>query len=84
MDIGPRPTDRRQCPGTGPGLDLVEGIWSLRRRSTTVNVVFRDRDHLVDAVRSGLRRIQRRPDLIEGCFAETGLPLDTTTQRKGQ
>jgi len=56
----------------------------LLRRSTTANVVFRDRDHLVQAVRSGLRRIQRRTDLIEGRLAETVLSLNTTTQPKGQ
>ncbi len=73
-----------QLPSYAPDLNPVEGIWSLLRRSTTVNVVFRDRDHLVQAVRSGLRRIQRRTDLIEDCLAETGLTLNTTTERKGQ
>lgn len=82
-----RPPKRVQ-PGnacrTQPDLNPVEGIWSLLRRSTTANVVFRDRDHLVRAVRSGLRRIQQRTDLLEGCLAETGLSLNTTTERKGQ
>ncbi|MFE0930606.1 transposase [Streptomyces mutabilis] len=73
-----------QLPSYAPDLNPVEGIWSLLRRSTTANVVFRDRDHLVQAVRSGLRCIQRRTDLIEGCLTETGLSLNTTTQRKGQ
>ncbi|GHB67363.1 hypothetical protein GCM10010377_67820 [Streptomyces viridiviolaceus] len=50
-------------------------IWdSLLRRSTTANIVFTDRDHLVRAVRSGMRRIQRRPQLIDGCLTGTGLP----------
>jgi putative transposase len=56
----------------------------LLRRSTTANVVFTDRDHLVQTVRSGMRRIQRRPHLIDGCLAETGLLMDPTTQRKSQ
>ncbi len=73
-----------QPPSYAPDLNPVEGIWSLLRRSTTAHVVFRDRDHLVQAVRSGLRCIQRRTDLIEGCLTETGLSLTTTTQRKGQ
>ncbi|MDQ1051360.1 transposase [Streptomyces sp. V4I2] len=73
-----------QLPSYAPDLNPVEGIWSLLRRSTTANVVFRDRDHLVQAVRGGLRRIQQRTDLIEGCLAETGLLLNTTTERKGQ
>jgi hypothetical protein len=41
---------------------------------TTANVVFTDRDHLARAVRSGMRHIQRRPHLINGCLADTGLP----------
>lgn len=73
-----------QLPSYAPDLNPVEGIWSLLRRSTTANVVFRDRDHLVQAVRSGLRRIPRRTDLIEGCLVETGLSLTATTQQKGQ
>jgi putative transposase len=63
-----------QLPTYAPDLNPVEGIWSLLRRSTTANVVFADRDHLVRAVRSGMRRIQRRPWLIDGCLAGTGLP----------
>jgi putative transposase len=73
-----------QLPSYAPDLNPVEGIWSLLRRSTTANVVFHDRDGLVQAVRSGLRRIQQRTDLLEGCLAETGLSLNTTTERKGQ
>jgi hypothetical protein len=59
------------------------GSWLLLRRSTTADVVFTDRDHLVASVRSGLRQIQRHPT-SDGCLAETGLSLNTTTQRKGQ
>ncbi|MFD5268844.1 transposase [Streptomyces sp. NPDC058335] len=73
-----------QLPSYAPDLNPVEGIWSLLRRSTTANVVFTDRDHLVASVRSGLRQIQRQPHLIDGCLAEAGLSLNTTTQRKGQ
>ncbi|WP_436850890.1 IS630 family transposase [Streptomyces avermitilis] len=63
-----------QLPTYAPDLNPVEGIWSLLRRSTTANVVFADRDHLVRAVRSGMRHIQRRPRLIDGCLTGTGLP----------
>jgi len=55
----------------------------LLRRSTTTNAFFADRDHLVASVRSGLCRIQLQ-SLIDDCLAETGLSLNTTTQRKGQ
>ncbi|MFF2132106.1 transposase [Streptomyces olivochromogenes] len=63
-----------QLPTYAPDLNPVEGIWSLLRRSTTANVVFADRGHLVRAVRSGMRHIQRRPRLIDGCLTGTGLP----------
>jgi transposase len=73
-----------QLPSYAPDSNPDEGISSLLRRSTAANVVFRGRDHLVRAVRSGLRRIQRRTDPIEGCLAETGVSRNTTTERKGQ
>jgi putative transposase len=77
-----------QLPTYAPDLNPVEGIWSLLRRAATANVVFADRDHLVRTVRSGMRRIQRSPHLIDGCLAGTGLSIDPTptptTQRKGQ
>lgn len=69
-------------PSYAPDLNPVEGVWSLLRCDTTANVVFRDRDHLVQAVRNGLRRIQRRTDLVEGCLAETGLSPNATTNGK--
>ncbi len=67
-----------QLPTYAPDLNPVEGIWSLLRRSTTANVVFADRDDLVRAVRSGMRRIQHRPHLIDGCLTGTGLSLIPT------
>ncbi|MEU3543728.1 hypothetical protein [Streptomyces paromomycinus] len=50
---------------------------ALLRRAVTANTVFADREHLVRAVRSGMRRIQRNPALIDGCLAGTGLPPTT-------
>ena len=32
--------------------------------------------HLVQVIRHGLKRIQYRPGLIEGCLAGTGWPWD--------
>ncbi|WP_455568582.1 transposase [Streptomyces netropsis] len=53
-------------PAYSPDLNPVEGIWSLLRRAVTANVVFSDRDQLVQTVRRGMRRIQRAPHLIDG------------------
>ncbi|MGW1755464.1 transposase [Streptomyces mirabilis] len=73
-----------QLPTLVPDLNPVAGIWSLLRCTTTAHVVFTDREHLVQAVRSGMRRIRRRSHLIDGYLAETGLSLDATTRRRGQ
>jgi len=62
-----------QLPPYAPDLNPVEGIWSLLRRGFLANVAFADPDHLVRTVRRGLRKIQYRPQLIDGCLAATGL-----------
>ncbi len=36
--------------------------------------------HLVQVIRHGLKKIQYRPGLIEGCLAGTGLSLDQAEQ----
>ncbi|WUO19329.1 transposase [Streptomyces sp. NBC_00287] len=64
-----------QLPAYAPELNPVEGIWSLLRRGYTTNVAFTNTDHLIRTVRQGLRKIQYRPALLDGCLAETGLTL---------
>ncbi|MFK3735770.1 transposase [Streptomyces sp. NPDC088090] len=58
-----------------PDLNPVEGIWSLLRRGFLSNVAFADLDHLVRTIRRGLRKIQYRPQLIDGCLTATGLTI---------
>ncbi|WP_434100380.1 IS630 family transposase [Streptomyces rochei] len=70
-------------PAYAPDLNPVEGIWSLLRRSSQANTAFTDPDHLMSALRHGLRQIQYRSNLIDGCLTETGLTL-TTSQQQGQ
>ncbi|WP_422399151.1 hypothetical protein [Streptomyces netropsis] len=43
--------------------------------TATAKVAFTDVDHLIQTVRSGLRKIQYRPHLIAGCLTETGLTI---------
>jgi hypothetical protein len=71
-------------PTRAPDIHPVEGIWSLLQRSTTAHGDLHDRNYLVRAVRSGLRRIQRRTDLLEGCFAETGLMMPVFMAARGR
>ncbi|MCR3725232.1 hypothetical protein FHS35_002080 [Streptomyces umbrinus] len=70
-------------PAYAPDLNPVEGIWSLLRRSSQANTAFTDPDHLMSALRHGLRQIQYRSNLIDGYLAETGLTL-TTSRQQGQ
>ncbi len=67
-----------QLPPYAPDLNPVEGVWSLLRRAGQCNTAFDDPDHLMRVLRTHLRRIQYRPDLIDGCLTATGLTLTTT------
>lgn len=60
-------------PPYAPDLNAVEGVWSLLRRGWLSNVAFITPEHLIQRIRRGLRHIQYRSDLIDGCLAETGL-----------
>lgn len=64
-----------QLPSYAPDLNPVEGIWAWLRRGPLANAAFTDPDHLERTLRHGLSQIQRRPDLIDGCLAETGLTI---------
>ncbi|MGW0623135.1 IS630 family transposase [Streptomyces sp. NPDC002765] len=65
-------------PPYAPDLNPVEGIWSLLRRGWLSNVAFSTPEHLVQRIRRGLRHIQYRSELIDGCLAETGLTIRPT------
>jgi hypothetical protein len=60
------------------GEGRIEGIWSLRRRGWLSNVAFSTPEHLVQRIRPGLRHIQYRSELMDGCLAETGLTIRVT------
>ncbi|MET9662168.1 transposase [Streptomyces sp. NPDC006510] len=62
-------------PPYAPDLNPVEGIWSLLRRGWLSNVAFSTPEHLIRTIRSGLRHIQYRSNLIDGCLTETGLTI---------
>ncbi|WP_258528179.1 transposase [Streptomyces sp. NBRC 110611] len=74
-------------PTYTPDLNPVEGIWSLPRRGPLANAAFTDADRLTRTLRRGLRQIQYRPSLLDGCLAEAILTLNThqpTPTRKPQ
>lgn len=62
-------------PPYAPQLNPVEGIWSLLRRRSQDTTAFTDPAHLMRTLQRGLRRVQYRPDLIDGCLAGTGLTM---------
>ncbi|MEU2600663.1 transposase [Streptomyces hirsutus] len=76
-----------QLPPYAPDFNPVEGIWSVPRRTTAANRAFADPDELITAVRRGLRRLQYRHDVLDGCLVGTGPPKPatmTTTRIQGQ
>jgi hypothetical protein len=64
-----------QLPGYAPDLNAVEGAWSVMK-SGLGNHAAATLGQLEALVRSRLRAIQRRPDLINALLGQTGLTLD--------
>jgi hypothetical protein len=53
----------------------IEGAWSVMKNSLG-NLAARDAGQLAAIVRNRLKRIQYRPELIDGFLAQTGLTLE--------
>ena len=64
-----------QLPGYAPELNPAEGVWSLVRRGLA-DFAAVDLARLVRVVTRHLKKIQYRPDLIDGCLAQTGLIIE--------
>jgi DDE superfamily endonuclease len=69
-----------RLPAYTPDLNPVEGIWSVLKGGVLANLAVASFAHLVQVIRHGLKKIQYRPGLIEGCLAGTGLTLDQAEQ----
>jgi len=65
-----------RLPAYAPDLNPVEGIWSVIKGGVLANLAVASFGHLVQVIRHGLKKIQYRPGLIEGCLAGTGLALE--------
>jgi transposase len=61
-----------QLPTYAPELNPAEGIWSWTKRCLA-NIAARNIDHLLALVKNRLKRIQYRPDLVDGFLAGTQL-----------
>ena len=64
-----------RLPAYAPDLNPAEGVWANLKNGLG-NLATRDIDHLATIIRNRLKRIQYRPDLIDGFLAQTGLTLE--------
>jgi putative transposase len=61
-----------QLPPYAPELNPIEGVWSHLKRSLA-NLTKHGLGQLTALVKTGLKRMQYRPRLIDGLIAKTGL-----------
>jgi transposase len=64
-----------QMPAYAPDLNPVEGVWANLKNGLG-NLIVRNIDHLATIVRNRLKRIQYRPELLNGFLTQTGLTLE--------
>ncbi|WP_226962791.1 IS630 family transposase [Streptomyces sp. C8S0] len=64
-----------KLPPYAPDLNPVEGVWAHLKKSLA-NLAPRTIDDLTPLVKNRLRAIQRRPQILNGFIAETGLGLE--------
>jgi hypothetical protein len=64
-----------QLPAYAPDLNPVESMWANLKGSLG-NLSVRTVDELAATVKNRLKRMQYRPELIDGFLAQTGLSLE--------
>jgi len=64
-----------RMPAYAPELNPVEGVWATLKNGLG-NLAVRGVDQLAAVVKNRLKRVQYRPDLIDGFLAQTGLAFD--------
>jgi hypothetical protein len=64
-----------RLPSCAPELNPAEGVWANMKNGLG-NLAARNVDQLAAVVRNRLKRIQYRPQLIDGFLAQTGLILE--------
>lgn len=62
-------------PTYAPDLNPQEGIWPLVKREIG-NLAAADLTQITRAVKRRLKRIQYRPELVDGCLATPALTLE--------
>ncbi|GAA3091481.1 hypothetical protein GCM10017600_41430 [Streptosporangium carneum] len=66
-----------RLPAYAPELNPAEGIWASMKHGLG-NLLLDGLDALNATIKTRLKRMQYRPDLIDGFFAETGLAFELT------
>lgn len=61
-----------RLPGYAPELNPDEGVWNLLKRRELANRCCRDRDELRWELGLAIRRLQRRPHLLQSCIRQVG------------
>ncbi|MEU2718764.1 transposase, partial [Streptomyces sp. NPDC007205] len=64
-------------PAYSPDLNPVEGVWAIKRSLANFAVVALDR--LETLVHNRLKRLQYRPEILDGFITGAGLALDAPT-----
>ncbi|AOR36956.1 DDE endonuclease [Streptomyces fodineus] len=64
-----------KLPPYAPDLNPVEGVWAHPKKSLA-NLAPHKVEDLTPLVKNRLRGIQRRPEVLNGFIAETGLTLE--------
>jgi putative transposase len=65
-----------RLPAYAPDLNPVEGVWAQMKNGLG-NLSAGTVDQLAATVKNRLKRIQYRPELIDGFLAQTGLTLES-------
>ena len=63
-----------RLPAYAPELNATEGVWSHLKRGLG-NCAATNIDQLMAMVKTRLKRLQYRPDLLDGFLGQTGLVL---------
>jgi len=64
-----------RLPAYAPDLNPVEGVWAQMKNGLG-NLSAGTIDQLAATIKNRLKRIQYRPELIDGFLAQTGLTLE--------
>jgi transposase len=74
-DGGAKSVHLEQLPGYAPDLNPTEGVWELLKDVEMGNLCCSDFSHLHHELILAIRRLRRKPHLIQACFPGAGLAL---------